>query len=77
MIATATQNCRLMDIRRNTLSRITGGTIVYIIDGKTVSQQEFDERYPVPTKIIMSFDKKFMKGEDLDGTRKWIHQSKK
>jgi hypothetical protein len=76
MIATAAQNSRIMEARYHTTSGIRDGKFVYFVDGKQLSQKEFDEIFPVPTKIVMDFDKKYMKGENIDSTSNWMHKSK-
>ncbi len=76
MIVTASQNCRIMEMRRQTLSTITNGKIMYVVDGLEITQQEFDAMFPVPTKVVMDFDKKYMKGENIDSTSNWMHKSK-
>ena len=76
MIVTAAQNCRIMEMRKHHLSTIVNGKIMYIIDGKQITEQEFDAMFPVPTKVVMDFDKKYMKGENIDSTSNWMHKSK-
>ncbi len=76
MIATAAQNCRMMTIRNSQTSGIRDGKFVYFVDGRQLSQKEFDAMFPVPTKIVMDFDKKYMKGENIDSTSNWMHKPK-
>lgn len=73
MIATAEQNCRILQIRHQTLAGIRNGKMMFFVDGKWISEQEFNQMFPVPTKIKMKEDKKYFKGEDVDSTRKWMH----
>ena len=76
MIATAEQNCRILQIRHQTLAGIRKGKMMYFVDQKWITEQEFNQMFPVPTKIVMGFDKKYMKGEDVDPTRRWMHEPK-
>ena len=76
MIATAEQNCRILQIKHQTLSGIRNGKWMYYVDGRWITESEFNQMFPVPTKIVMSFDKKYMKGENIDSTSNWMHKSK-
>ncbi len=76
MIATAEQNCRILQIRHQTLSGIRNGKMMYFVDGKWITESEFNQMYPVPTRVSMAFDKKYMKGENSDGSKSWMHKAK-
>ena len=73
MIATAEQNCRILQIRHQTVARIRNGKMMYYVEQRWITEQEFNQMFPVPTKIRKKEDKKYFKGEDVDSTRKWMH----
>lgn len=76
MIVTASQNCLILQTRHQTLSGIRNGKMMYFVDGKWITEQQFNDMFPVPIKVVMSFDKKYMKGENIDSTSNWMHKSK-
>lgn len=77
MKVTAKENVRIIAVRANSLFRILPNGNSYIIHkGIFYTQNEFDIKFPHPTKVQMEFDKKYLKGEDIDTTRKWQHLPK-
>lgn len=76
MIVTASQNCRILQTRQQTLSGIRNGKMMYYVDGKWITEHEFNQLFPVPTRVVMEFDKKYMKGENSDGSKSWMHKAK-
>lgn len=59
-----------IDQRRNTPFVITPEKSFYLINGKEVSEDEFNATYPVPLKVKV--ESEFSKGNNPDKTRAWL-----